>query len=233
MARPLKPSLLYFPLDTDMNQDDKIALIEAKHGIVGFGVLIKLFKKIYGSNGYFYDWNEETGLLFSRSTGTDFNKVNEIVNDCVKWKLFDETLYKKYKILTSKRIQKTYLEATYRRKEIEIIKEYLVNPVIDSINRDNVRIFSLNDSNNKQRKRKGKRKGKGKGKERYADTVTMLEEDYRKLIEKYGEENTKKMITVLDNYKDSKGKTYTNDYKAILSWVVDKVIKQKRDWRTT
>ena len=68
---------------------------------------------------------------------------------------------------------------------------------------------------------------------KYADTVTMFEKEHKKLIEKYGEENTEAMITILDNYKDSKGKTYKNDYKAILSWVVDKVIKQKKDWRIT
>jgi len=59
---------------------------------------------------------------------------------------------------------------------------------------------------------------------KYADDVFMTEEEYRKLIEKYGKENTNKMITVLSNYKGSHGKTYKSDYKAILSWVVDKVI---------
>ena len=31
MARPQKNGLDYFPLDVDMDQDDKIALIEAQH----------------------------------------------------------------------------------------------------------------------------------------------------------------------------------------------------------
>ncbi len=45
MPRPQKAGLDYFPLDTDMEKDDKIALIETKYGIVGFGIVIKLFKK--------------------------------------------------------------------------------------------------------------------------------------------------------------------------------------------
>ena len=43
MARPQKEGLDYFPFDVDMDQDDKVALIEAKHGITGFGVVVKLF----------------------------------------------------------------------------------------------------------------------------------------------------------------------------------------------
>ena len=76
---------------------------------------------------------------------------------------------------------------------------------------------------------RGDVKGGLSGKLKYADTVTMFEKEYKKLIDKYGKDNTKKMITVLDNYKDSKGKTYKNDYKAILSWVVDKVLKENKD----
>ena len=45
MVRPLKAGIDYFPLDTNMEQDDKIALIEAKYGVLGFGVIIKIFKK--------------------------------------------------------------------------------------------------------------------------------------------------------------------------------------------
>jgi len=62
---------------------------------------------------------------------------------------------------------------------------------------------------------------------KYAEYVKMKEIEYNKLIEKYGEDITKEMIEVLDNYKGSKGKTYKSDYRAILSWVVDKVTKIK------
>lgn len=61
----------------------------------------------------------------------------------------------------------------------------------------------------------------------YAEYVTMTEKEFNKLIEKYGEEPTKKMIEVLDNYKGSKGATYRSDYRAILNWVVEKVQKEE------
>ena len=110
MARPNKQGLDYFPLNTDISKDDKIALIEAKHGLTGFGIIIKLYEKIYYNKGYYYEWNEDAQLLFAKQVGLEIEKLEEIINDAIKWGLFDEKLFKKYKILTSRRIQKTFLE---------------------------------------------------------------------------------------------------------------------------
>lgn len=73
---PRKRGLEYFSIDTDIELNDKIALIEAKHGAIGFTVLIKLLIKIYGDNGYYYDWNERTKLIFSRRINLDYEKVD-------------------------------------------------------------------------------------------------------------------------------------------------------------
>lgn len=125
MARPFKEGLEYFPLDCDIDQNDKIALIEAQHGIVGFGVAIKLLMKIY-NNSYFYEWTEKEQLLFSRRVNVNINEVNVIINDLVKWDFFDEKLFKDEKILTSKGIQRRYLEAVGRRQKVKMLKKYLL-----------------------------------------------------------------------------------------------------------
>lgn len=162
MARPQKDGLDYFPLDVDIDQDDKVQLIEAQFGIIGFGILIKLFMKIY-KEGYFYEWTEKEQLLFSKRINVDINLVNDVINECIKWGLFDSTLYEKYKILTSKGIQRRYLEATSRRKQVELIEEYcLIDPskysnvVFASINSVNVnnnpQLDKVNDDINPQSK---------------------------------------------------------------------------------
>ncbi len=125
MARPQKEGLDYFPLDVDIDQDDKIALIESQYGIEGFAVIIKLMMKIYKTS-YFYEWTEREQLLFSKRVNVDINRVKVIINDCVKWELFDETILKDYQILTSKGIQRRYLEAVGRRQKVEMFKEYLL-----------------------------------------------------------------------------------------------------------
>jgi hypothetical protein len=52
--------------------------------------------------------------------------------------------------------------------------------------------------------------------------VSMTKEQYEKLINDYGEAATAGFIQILDNYKGAKGKTYKDDYRAILNWVIDK-----------
>lgn len=58
---------------------------------------------------------------------------------------------------------------------------------------------------------------------KYAEFVSMTEDEHRKLCEKYGEPFAAACIETLSNYKGSKGKTYKSDYLAILNWVVDRV----------
>ncbi|MEN2468139.1 DUF4373 domain-containing protein [Ornithinibacillus sp. JPR2-1] len=125
MVRPIKQGLDYFPLDVDIDQDDKIALIEANHGLEGFGVVIKILMKIY-DNSYFYEWGEKEQLLFSRRVNVNINRINDIINDCIKWGLFSWSLFEKHQILSSKGIQKRYLEAAARRKRVEIRSDYLL-----------------------------------------------------------------------------------------------------------
>ena len=163
MARPQKNGLDYFPLDVDMDQDDKIALIEAQHGVVGFAIVIKLLMKIY-KNSYFYEWTEKEQLLFSKRVNVDINLINVVINDCIKWGLFDRNLLESKKILTSKGIQSRYLEAVGRRTKVEIKKEYLLldekavnvykNLIIVDINHDNEEVS--NDINPKSKVKKSK-----------------------------------------------------------------------------
>jgi hypothetical protein len=61
---------------------------------------------------------------------------------------------------------------------------------------------------------------------KYSDFVSMTESDYMKLVVEHGEKNTNTFITSLDNYKGSSGKKYKEDYRAILSWVIDDVKKK-------
>ncbi len=58
-------------------------------------------------------------------------------------------------------------------------------------------------------------------KKRYADFVTLTEEEHAKLVEKYGEAAVQWCIEKLDNYKGSTGRRYASDYRTILSWVMD------------
>ncbi len=62
----------------------------------------------------------------------------------------------------------------------------------------------------------------------YAESVKLTQEEYNKLVDAHGEEDTRELITILNNYKLSSGKRYKSDYRAILTWVVDKLQEKKQ-----
>jgi len=144
MARPQKVGVDYFPLDVDIDQDDKVAIIEAQHGIKGFGIVVKLLMHIY-KNSYYYEWTEKEQILFSRRVNVNINEVNVIINDCIKWGLFDEKLFKTFKILTSRGVQKRYFEIVKRRQRVEVVKEFLLLDNADINSYSNLVIVSINE----------------------------------------------------------------------------------------
>jgi hypothetical protein len=79
--------------------------------------------------------------------------------------------------------------------------------------------------NNDNNGNNGKKEESAPSKIKYAEFVTMTEAEYSKLVDQYGEANVARMISKLDNYKGAKGKTYKSDYRAMLSWVADEVMK--------
>ena len=62
-------------------------------------------------------------------------------------------------------------------------------------------------------------------KKKYAEAVTMTEEEYQKLTRQHTTAFVEKCIEVLNNYKLSSGKRYKSDYHTILNWVIERVSK--------
>lgn len=71
--------------------------------------------------------------------------------------------------------------------------------------------------------KKPKAKKEAPEKIKYDEFVSMTQAEHDKLVEEYGELATAEFIKVLGNYKGSRNKKYASDYRAILTWVVDRV----------
>lgn len=142
MSRPNKEGLDYFPLDCKM--DDKIYMVEAELGLEGFALLIKLLMKIY-SESYYIEWTERKAKIFARQNNTNFEVVNILIDVCLNEDIFNKKLYKKYHILTSNGIQKRYFHSVKNRKDIYVIREYLVDGISNYL--DNVVNVHINPVN--------------------------------------------------------------------------------------
>lgn len=149
-----KSGIDYIPLD--VNLDEKWELIEAEFGLTGFGVIVRLLQEIYGKAGYYIEWTTEVALLFARKVGLGGGVVSEIVEAAIRRGMFDREKYDKYRVLTSRGIQKRYFEAVSRRKVLEVDDNILlvnvtqICPNVD-IRAKNANILSENADISKQR----------------------------------------------------------------------------------
>ena len=127
MALAIK-GLQYFPLDVNFFENNKIAIIISDYGLEATAVVLKLFSQIYKS-GYYVDWNEKIGKIFSASFHTKYSyaTIMNLVNSLVEEDIFNKRMYEEYHILTSEKIQNCYFSATVRRKKQKISNpEYLL-----------------------------------------------------------------------------------------------------------
>lgn len=114
--------ILYFPLKVNLPENIAMELVEARFGLKGVAVVIKLLCKIYKENGYYLPWNPEQRALFSVKAGRDVSEeeMQGIVDILVEKGFFDRELYEKQGVLTSAEIQEAWLDATKRRKGREL-----------------------------------------------------------------------------------------------------------------
>jgi hypothetical protein len=66
-------------------------------------------------------------------------------------------------------------------------------------------------------------------KQKYAEFVSLTNAEYKALVAKLeNEQRVKRCIEILDNYKGANGKRYKSDYRAILNWVIDRLIEEEQ-----
>lgn len=66
-------------------------------------------------------------------------------------------------------------------------------------------------------------------KEKFSEFVLLKQEEHEKLVERLGEEGTKKMIERLNNYIGSSGRRYKSHYHTILQWAEKDKKENKTD----
>ena len=115
----------------------------------------------------------------------------------------------------SRRNNRKKKEETYEKDMKNICNSYEEHMENENINENGIEI--------KDNRKKGSKGKKEEEKIHFAEFVSMTNAEYEKLVSTYGKEFADQCIYTLDNYKGSKGKTYKSDYRAILSWVVEKV----------
>lgn len=127
MARPTKTGLDYFPVDTDMDQDDKLCAIEASHPR-GFEIAMKLLMAIY-REGYFKPWSSATAHAFAGRKGIPVDDIKAVVATALEVGFFSSSMFNRFGIITSSGIQKRWIGGSQGRERICMYTPYvLVSP---------------------------------------------------------------------------------------------------------
>ena len=124
----------YFPIGVNFMEENAMEVIEAKYGIKGSAIVLKLLCKIY-KEGYYIRWDEEQCLIFANKAGREVQaaEVKGIIKILFIKGILDENSYQENGILTSESIQKVWLEATKRRKrELSELPYLMVRPEKES-----------------------------------------------------------------------------------------------------
>ena len=124
----------YFPIGVNFMEENAMEVIEAKYGIKGSAIVLKLLCKIY-KEGYYIRWDEEQCLIFANKAGREVQaaEVQGIIEILFIKGILDENSYQENGILTSESIQKVWLEATKRRKrELSELPYLMVRPEKES-----------------------------------------------------------------------------------------------------
>jgi hypothetical protein len=147
MARPIKESLNYFPLDTGFFGDRKIKRLLKTFGGKGTTIYTFLLCEIYRENGYFLKWDDHYPEDIADALGAGFTPslVSEVLSLCLKIDLLDNNLFGSFSILTSAGIQKRYVSAkeTINRKQYQ--PDELLVPEYNLISEISGSLTTLND----------------------------------------------------------------------------------------
>ena len=90
---------------------------------------LELLVNLVNLEGYFMKWEEDAQLRFLKRyayCGFSLSFILEAVPRLIKWGLFDKIVFDSFHVLTSARIQSTWIDATRKRSSRDIISDYWV-----------------------------------------------------------------------------------------------------------
>lgn len=118
MSGKPKAGISYAGWNTDIFENDtKIDELIDAQGWIGFSIYFYLCQRAYASDGYFYRWSYANAATTARRMGGGIRAetIKAVVATCLQIGLFERSLFDRVGVLTSKGIQRRYVEAIQKR----------------------------------------------------------------------------------------------------------------------
>ena len=215
MGRLPKNGVDYFPHDVNAVNQSTLFIIQADYGNDGYAFWFKLLEYLGTQKELYADFSVEKNWKYFLSLARVSEERGKAIMDTLATlEAIDRELWENKRIAWSENYV-SRLSAVFKKRDIPTP----IRPKLEG--QGEAEAPSNPEAAGKRTEAEEK-----KDKKKYAEFVSMKEDEYLSLIERMGEPATLKCIEVLDNYKGSSGKTYKSDYRAILNWVIDKVKKE-------
>lgn len=226
MGRPRKQTVDYFPHFVGTDSKTKF-ILEESWGNNGYAFWFKLLELLGRTEGHYYDCSTIANKKYLAAfMKIDEQTISEILETLADLGKIDRELWKERKVIWCQRLVDN-LQDVYSKRTVSAPTRPFTETPPPPEKKEAPETPKAPEKKKPEAQEEKKKRGRPKKPEaekiKYAEFVRMTEEEYQKLVAAHGEEKTKRAIEILDNYKGSKGKTYKNDYRAILSWVIERV----------
>jgi hypothetical protein len=117
MGRPRETGLKFYAVTCHRTPQEELLIEET--GWEGWGILQGIYSQIFRA-GYFIEYDEIL-LRSLRKEGvgsSSLEKIEQVISVALKWGIFNQNLFKNYKVLTSKDIQEQFEYGTKKRVKI-------------------------------------------------------------------------------------------------------------------
>lgn len=235
MGRPTKKGVDYFSHDCDASGKPTCYTLQERFGNDGYAFWFKLLEFLGQRENLSFDCNVKAEWIYFVAKA----KVSEedaiaILDTLAAIDAIDPILWKQ-KIVWSDNFLARVRDVYKKRgtapptKPIVVVENpHIVDNAVDEAQDDGDGGTPREPAAEPQAPKRKPRKTTDDieaEKVKYAELVRMKPSEYEALIKSIGKDATEKAIQILDCYKGSKGKSYKDDYRAILSWVIDKIKK--------
>lgn len=125
MARPKKSGIDFYSMDTNFYTQTQTRLLKKEIGFEG----ICFYQYIAGvvlDKGYYSFFDDDLKLDICDYFSFDDDKINEYLRILLDKNFLDKELFKKYNILTSKKLQAMFLKVIKGRSSTKLTAEYLL-----------------------------------------------------------------------------------------------------------
>ncbi len=215
MARPIKHNADYFPHDADASEKKTITILYNNFGHEGISLWWQLLEKITGVENHVIDTrNPEDLEYWAGKLHLKPERLIEILDKLALLEAIDRDLWS-YRVIWCQNLVNR-LADVYKKRKQELPNKPIVtdtrNHDINTRNHDiNTRKPTKESKVNKSKVNKSKVYGE-------FENVLLTEDEYTKLLERFGEKDTTSLIEKLSAGIASKGYKYKSHYATILNW---------------